>query len=258
MKLALTIAGLDPSAGAGVLADIKTLSNFGIYGMGIVTSLTAQNSQGVNLSQPTAPNIIIRQMEAIFADFDIAAIKIGMLGSRAIAVSVGRFLRDIGFDKPVILDPILTSSSGATLLDPVALNAMVRELVPISTLVTPNLREASVLAEIPVKTEKAMYEAAKAIRELGPQAVLITGGHLKDRAMDLLYDGEEFFEPASKKVNKEVHGTGCHLSTAITANMAAGMTLYEAVRGAKAYMDELFSRWIFKPGAGQGYFIDHR
>lgn len=258
MKIALTIAGLDPSGGAGILADIKTFSNFGVYGMGIVTTVTAQNSQGVNVSHPLTPNILIRQLESIFADFDVAAIKIGMLGSRAVAVSVGRFLRDIGFEKPIILDPILTSSSGATLLDPVALNSMIRELVPIATLITPNLREASVLAEIPVKTEKNMYEAAEAIRGLGPQAVLVTGGHLKERAMDLLYDGEEFFELASKKVNKDVHGTGCHLSTAIAANMAAGMTLYEAVRSAKAYMDELFSRWIFKPGSGQSYFIDHR
>jgi hydroxymethylpyrimidine/phosphomethylpyrimidine kinase len=191
----------------------------------------------VNVSHPLTPNILIRQLESVFADFDVAAIKIGMLGSRAVAVSVGRFLRDIGFEKPIILDPILTSSSGATLLDPVALSSMIRELVPIATLITPNLREASVLAEVPVKTEKAMYEAARAIRDLGPKAVLITVGHLK---------------------NKDVHGTGCHLSAAIAANMAAGMTLYEAVRGAKAYIDELFSRWVFKPGAGQSYFIDHR
>ncbi|MBI5528621.1 MAG: bifunctional hydroxymethylpyrimidine kinase/phosphomethylpyrimidine kinase [Deltaproteobacteria bacterium] len=258
MKLALSIAGLDPSAGAGMLADVKTFSTFGVYGMGVATALTAQNSRGVDISHPLNPGIVIRQLEAIFADFDLSAIKIGMLGSRSVAIAVGRFLRDINFEKPIVLDPILTSSSGATLLDPVALNAMIREILPIAEVVTPNLREASVLAEVPVKGEKDMYEAAKAIHEMGPKAVLITGGHLKERAMDLLFDGEEFFELASKKVGKEIHGTGCHLSAAIAANMAAGMTLYEAVRGAKAYIDELFSRWIFRPGSGQGYFLDHR
>lgn len=258
MKIALSIAGYDPSAGAGILADIKVFSSMGVYGFGATTAITAQNSTDITVVSPISSSMVIRQIEMLFADFHIDAIKIGMVASKSNIVSITRFLKDIGYSGPVVLDPIIVSSTGASIMDPISVKTLIKEMIPISTVVTPNLREASVICEMVVKDLEGMMEAARKIHNLGAQYVVIKGGHLKDEAIDILYDGEEFVKMRSKKISKEVHGTGCHFSAAICANLASSMNIYESVRGAKAFMDELFSRWVFKPGRGMYYFIDHR
>ncbi len=258
MKIALSIAGYDPSAGAGILADIKVFSSMGVYGFGVSTAITAQNSTDLTVVSPISNSMIIRQLELLFADFHIDAIKIGMISSRSNIITVTRFLRDIGYSGSIVLDPIIISSTGASIMDPISVRTLIKEMLPISTVITPNLREASIICEIPVKDTESMMEAARRIHNMGAQYVVIKGGHLKDEAIDILYDGEEFIKISSKKIPKEVHGTGCHFSAAICANLASNMDIYESVRGAKSYMDELFARWIFKPGRGMYYFIDHR
>ncbi len=258
MKIALSIAGYDPSAGAGILSDIKVFSSMGVYGFGVTTSITAQNSTDLTVVSPISSSMIIRQLELLFADFHIDAIKIGMISSRSNIIAVARFLKDIGYSGPIILDPIIVSSTGASIMDPISVRSLIKEMIPISTVVTPNIREATVLCEHIVKDVESMMEAARRIHNMGAQYVVVKGGHLKEDAVDILYDGEEFTKISSKKIPKEVHGTGCHFSAAITANLASGMDIYESVRGAKSYMDELFARWIFKPGRGMYYFIDHR
>ncbi len=258
MKIALSIAGYDPSAGAGILADIKVFSSMGVYGFGVTTAITAQNSTDLTVVSPITSAMVIRQLELLFADFHIDAIKIGMMASKSNIISITRFLKDIGYSGSIVLDPIIVSSTGASIMDPISVRTLIKEMIPISTVVTPNLREASVLCEMVVKDVESMMEAARRIHNLGAQYIVVKGGHLKDEAIDILYDGEEFIKVTSKKINKEVHGTGCHFSAAICANLASNMDIYESVRGAKSYMDELFARWVFKPGRGMHYFIDHR
>jgi hydroxymethylpyrimidine/phosphomethylpyrimidine kinase len=258
MKTALSIAGLDPSGGAGVLADVRVFSAFGVYGMAVVSALTAQNSRGVSLTSPLNPNMVVRQLDSLFSDFDISAVKIGMLGTRQMVSAIGKFLSDSGFGGPVVLDPIIRSSSGALLLDPQALRALKRELLPHITLIKPNLHEASMLSETPVETVVDMREAAGVIAGMGAGAVLITGGHLKTRATDVLLDDRGFAEFTSKRLPKEVHGTGCHLSAAITAGLARGVPVRDAVAEAKKYLDRLLEKGTFKPGSGVEYFTDCR
>jgi hydroxymethylpyrimidine/phosphomethylpyrimidine kinase len=258
MKIALSIAGYDPSAGAGILADIKVFSSMGVYGFGVTTAITAQNSTDLTVVSPISSSMVTRQLELLFADFHIDAIKIGMVSSKSNIVAISRFLRDIGFSGPIVLDPIIVSSTGASIMDPISVRTLIKEMIPISTVVTPNLREASVLCEMIIKDTESMMEAARRIHNMGARYVVVKGGHLKDEATDILYDGEEFIKISSKKISKEVHGTGCHFSAAIAANLASSMDIYESVRGAKSFIDELFARWIFKPGRGMYYFIDHR
>ncbi|MFA6034894.1 MAG: bifunctional hydroxymethylpyrimidine kinase/phosphomethylpyrimidine kinase [Myxococcota bacterium] len=254
MRVALSIAGFDPSGGAGVLADMRAFASFGVYGMAVVTAITAQNSTGVHMAHPLSRLHILHQLEDIFSDFTVSAVKIGMLRSRTAALTVARFLRTCEGQPPIVLDPVLVSSSGRLLLDPVALRAVKHELLHQCSLVTPNLREASVLSGRPVETVEDMERAAMVIRQYGPGAVLVKGGHLKSAATDVFFDGDRFLRLKGKRSRLDVHGTGCHLSAAIAAHLAVGMPMDKSVESAKVFMEKMFARRTFKPGAGMHYF----
>ncbi|ACM30309.1 bifunctional hydroxymethylpyrimidine kinase/phosphomethylpyrimidine kinase [Rhizobium rhizogenes] len=234
----LSIAGSDPSGGAGIQADLKAFSARGVYGMAALTALTAQNTQGVSGVHPVPPQFVADQTEAIFADVRVDAIKIGMIANAAIAEAVADALaphRDI----PIVLDPVMIAKGGAALLAADAVDVLTRRLLPLATLLTPNLPEAAALLHEPVaENRETMARQAQALAKLGPLAVLIKGGHLdSDESPDVLAspEGLIWFE-ASRVPTKNTHGTGCTLSSALAAEIAKGATLAEAVATAKHYL----------------------
>ena len=236
----LSIAGSDPSGGAGIQADLKTFAALGCHGMAVVTALTAQNTRGVSAVHLLPPEFVLSQIAMVFADIRVDAVKVGMLGSAAIVEAVARGLRDHG-DVPVVLDPVLVATSGAVLGDDAVIAAMRRDLFPGATVVTPNLAEAGRLAGQPVSAEReAMAAAATTLRGAGPAAWLLKGGHGEEStADDVLVDasGAQWFS-ASRIATRNTHGTGCTLSSAIAAYLANGMALGDAVAHAKAYLTQ--------------------
>ena len=234
----LTIAGFDPSAGAGVLADIKTFAALHCYGIAAVSALTAQNTQGVQALMPVPADFLAAQIDALFADTDIAAVKIGMLGTRA---NIGTVAQKLSTYKPrhVVLDPVMRASSGDELATEDLTDALIHHLAPLVTLVTPNLAEAAQLAHISVPTSiDEMRAGAVKLCNAGFKAVLIKGGHLDGAdAVDLFFDGENFRVFAAPRiVTENTHGTGCTLSSAIAASLASGLTLADAIDIAKRYV----------------------
>ncbi len=248
---ALTIAGSDSGGGAGIQADLKTFSAFRVFGMSAVTALTAQNSLGVHEVVNLPPAFVARQIDVVLDDFGADAVKIGMLSTGEIARTVGERLRAHGLRK-VVVDPVMIAKSGDTLLPPDARAALVAEVLPLAEVVTPNLPEAAALAGMPVETEAEMEEAARRIRALGPRTVLVKGGHLKEAATDILWDGRSFTRFAAERVEStNNHGTGCTFSAAIAASLARGLALADAVREAKAYVTAAISSG-FAAGHGVG------
>src|SRR5687767_3197985 len=187
---ALTIAGSDSGGGAGIQADLKTFSAFRVFGMSVVTAITAQNSVGVHAVHDVPAAVVSAQIDAVLDDFGADAIKIGMLSSTPIIDAVAGKLR--GRSMPLVLDPVMVAKGGAALLQPTARAALIKEMLPLGHVVTPNLPEAASLADMAVETEADMEEAARRIHRLGPRHVLVKGGHLKDAATDLLFDGRTF------------------------------------------------------------------
>jgi hydroxymethylpyrimidine/phosphomethylpyrimidine kinase len=245
MRVVLTIAGFDPSGGAGVLADCKTFAAFGCFGTAVITSLTAQNTVAVYGAYHQPAEVVRAQLEPVIADFEIAAVKLGMLPNRACIETVAEIIERCALPH-VVLDPVIRSSSGYELIDEAALAALIELLLPLARVVTPNLSEAERLAGQPVQDLAQMEQAAQCIRALcrarsvkraAPGAVLIKGGHLPGEAIDLLDDGEtvRLFR-APKIATHNTHGTGCTLSAAIAAALALGDTLPEAVQRAKQYV----------------------
>jgi hydroxymethylpyrimidine/phosphomethylpyrimidine kinase len=237
VPVAVTIAGSDSGAGAGVQADLKTFSALGVYGATIITALTAQNTQGVFGIHEVPADFITAQIDAVFSDFDVAAVKIGMLGSGAAIEAVAAGLGRHGARK-VVLDPVMAASSGEKLLRADSIDAL-RRLIATTDLLTPNLHEAALLLDTSVAAdENEMRRQAQALLALGPGAVLIKGGHGNGpESVDLLIDAEastRFAAPRSETRN--THGTGCTLSSAIAAGLAKGRALADAVRDAKAYV----------------------
>ena len=251
MKNILTIAGSDSSGGAGIQADLKTFSALGTYGMSVITAVTAQNTCGVTKVQDIDVDIVKAQIDAIFDDIRVDAIKIGMVSNQEIIKAIAERLR---YYEPevVVLDPVMISKSGYDLLAPDACATLIKELVPLATLITPNIAEAKIISDINVKNKVDMVIAAKKIKTMGPRYVLVKGGHLDDRADDLLYDGEygRWFE-GERIATKNTHGTGCTLSSAIAAFIAKGNTVEEAVRAAKNYVRVAISHSL-DIGKGQG------
>ncbi len=233
---ALTIAGSDSGGGAGIQADLKTFSAFEVFGMSAVTAVTAQSSLGVLGVLDLPPEFVGRQIDAVLDDLGADAIKTGMLATKDIVGTVaGRLRAHRG--APVVVDPVMIASSGDPLLQPAAREVLVRELLPLATLVTPNLHEAAVLADMAVDSEADMAEAARRIGALGPRHVLVKGGHLKDAATDVLWDGRTLTRfPAPRVEGPATHGTGCTYSAAIAAGLARGHALIEAITEAKAYV----------------------
>lgn len=235
--IALTIAGSDSGGGAGIQADLKTFSALGAYGASVITAITAQNTRAVTAVQLIEPAIIRAQLAAVFNDLPPQAVKIGMLGSPENIRAVADFLRQYR-DIPLVLDPVMVAKSGDKLLQDEAIAALRDELLPLATLITPNLPEAAVLLGRDISTAADMSQATGELRALGAPAVLLKGGHLQTTdSNDLLDDGmETLWLPAPRHPGRNTHGTGCTLSSAITAYLARGASLREAVEQGKAYI----------------------
>jgi hydroxymethylpyrimidine/phosphomethylpyrimidine kinase len=235
----LTIAGFDPSSGAGVTADIKTIAAHGCYGVACLTALTVQSTAGVRKLQAVSPDLITQTLDEISSDIDIAAVRIGMLGSARVAKAVLEFLTTRPTPN-VVLDPILKSSSGANLLDRTGAKFLAEKLLPLATVVTPNVDEAAVLTGMAVTNPDQMRSAAHKLHQMGSPAVVITGGHL-EKAIDLLSfvtkrgTEQEVFKSARLRSNS-THGTGCAFATSVACHLALGRGLPEAVLLAKAYV----------------------
>ncbi|QKK27439.1 bifunctional hydroxymethylpyrimidine kinase/phosphomethylpyrimidine kinase [Rhizobium hidalgonense] len=242
----LSIAGSDPSGGAGIQADLKAFSARGVYGMAVLTALTAQNTQGVSGVHLVPPQFVADQINAVFADVRVDAVKIGMIANagiaEAVAAALSASLAAAPADRraiPVVIDPVMIAKGGAALLAPEAVDVLTRRLLPLATLLTPNLPEAAALLHQPVATDRAeMAAQAEQLRALGPAAVLVKGGHLdSDESPDVLATagGLHWFE-ALRVPTKNTHGTGCTLSSALAAELAKGAPVQEAVAIAKDYL----------------------
>ena len=236
MKTALTIAGSDCSGGAGIQADLKTMTMNGVYAMSAITALTAQNTTGVRAIQEATPDFLKQQIDAVFEDIYPDAVKIGMVASsELIRVIVDRLKY---YDaKNVVIDPVMVASAGSSLLEQNAVETLINELLPISTLVTPNIPEAQVLSGMSIQNKEDMIAAAKRIGDSYHCAVLLKGGHSINDANDLLYANDELVWFEGKRINNpNTHGTGCTLSSAIASNLAKGFTLTESIQRAKDYI----------------------
>ena len=248
---ALTIAGSDSGGGAGIQADLKTFSAFRVFGMSVLTAVTAQNSVGVQGVFNLPPEFVGRQLDSVLSDFGADAVKIGMLSTAPIIAEVAGRLRALA-QGHVVLDPVMIAKSGDSLLEPDARAALVKEMLPLATVVTPNLHEAGALAGMAVATEPDMEEAARRILALGPRYVLVKGGHLEEAATDILWNGREFTRfTAARLPSTSTHGTGCTFSAAIAAGLARRQPLGDAIREAKAYVTAAI-REGFRPGRGVG------
>jgi hydroxymethylpyrimidine/phosphomethylpyrimidine kinase len=246
--VALTIAGSDPSGGAGIQADLKTFHQFGVYGEAVVTLITVQNSKRVDRVEYLSPDLVVSQVRSVIEDIPPGAAKTGALGDRWIVEALAELAG--GFSFPLVVDPVMISKHGNPLVSDEAREAIRRRLIPIAALVTPNLHEASALAGMEVKNVKAMREAAQRIAALGARGVLVKGGHLKSDATDvLLYDGEWYEFPAPRLETPHTHGTGCTYSAAITSELAKGTSMPSAVARAKTFIWEAIRS---NPGLGGG------
>jgi len=248
-SVALTIGGSDPSGGAGIQADLKTFHQFGVYGMSVLTLVTVQNTQRVSVVQPLDPALVASQLEAVLEDIPPAAAKTGALGTAGIIMEIAD--RAVDFRFPLVVDPVMISKHGAPLIAGDARSALLGSLIPRAFLITPNLQEAEALAGIPVTDVREMEVAARLIADLGPAAVLVKGGHLADKAVDVLYwKGTVRHFVADKITTVHTHGTGCTYSAAITAALAKGRSLPDAVEIAKRFITVAIQT---NPGIGKGF-----
>ena len=247
----MTIAGFDPSAGAGILADIKTISAFGCFGVAAITSLTLQNTQGVFGAYHQTREAVRGQLEPLFEDFEIGAIKSGMLPTREVIEEVAEAISARSI-KHVVVDPVVRSTSGYDLIDDTALASLIDLLFPLASLVTPNRAEAERITGLEINDLSQMEQAARRIFSLGPRAVLIKGGDVKDeKATDLLIDSGGAVAFSSERVDsRNTHGTGCTLSSAIACLLASGYTLRAGLPLAKQYIVEAITN---APGLGKGH-----
>jgi len=258
MKHLLTIAGSDSSGGAGIQADLKTFAAHGVFGMSVITAVTAQNTCGVTQVQDITPEVITAQIDAVFTDIRVDGVKIGMVSRTESIHAIAEALKKW---KPplVVVDPVMISKSGYPLLQPEACDALIKELLPLATLLTPNLPEAEAICGFAIKTEEEMEKAAAHIISLGARAVLVKGGHLENSADDYLYNGKEgIWLPGERIVTEHTHGTGCTLSSALASNLAKGLSLEEAVKASKAYVTKAIQHGIAL-GHGHGpthHFVD--
>jgi len=237
----LTIAGFDPSCGAGIAADLKTFAAHGCYGVAAITSLTVQSTQGVTSVHHTPSAELRAQLDALAADSEIAAVKIGMLGNRANAAAVAEFLDAHKFAH-VVHDPVMKSSSGAELLDATGIKFVATELLKRASVITPNVPEAEILTGVAIKELADMEAAARKLVEMGARAVILKGGHM-ERAIDVLFDGAELVQLSGDRVKSDnMHGTGCAFASALAAQLAAGRSLFEAATLAKAYVTKAIEK----------------
>jgi hydroxymethylpyrimidine/phosphomethylpyrimidine kinase len=251
MNIALTIAGSDSGGGAGIQADLKTFHHFGVFGTSVITAITAQNTVGVTEWEAVRPALVKSQIEAVASDLRPSAFKTGMLGTGDVIRVVARQILEHRLEH-YVLDPVMVATSGDLLIENEAVAAIKSELLPLADLVTPNTDEASVLVGFPVMNESDMQRAALAIASMGPKAVLVKGGHIhgdNTTAVDYLYDGTFTVYRHDRIDTRNTHGTGCTLSAAITALLANGSSLRDAVQLATDYVHEAIAT---APGLGHG------
>ncbi|HZP45798.1 MAG TPA: bifunctional hydroxymethylpyrimidine kinase/phosphomethylpyrimidine kinase [Candidatus Binataceae bacterium] len=262
LKVALAIGGSDPGGGAGIQADLKTFAACGVYGYSALTAVIAQNSSRVNEVAPVDARLLRSQLALLVEEYPPDAVKIGALATAANVRAVARAIAELKLPNPVI-DPVMVSTSGVALLDKAGAAELISELLPRAALVTPNLPEAEALGGMAIASAAAMRAAARAIRRLGPRAVLIKGGHPlrradgrgNDRIVDLLFDGRRFVEFSGARIGAGAHGTGCAFAAAITAFMARGFDLEDAIRRARRFMNSAL-RESFTLGGGRP-LLDH-
>ena len=248
LESALTIAGSDPSGGAGIQADLKTFHQLGVYGQSAITLLTVQNTLGVRQVEVMPVDLVLRQIEAVIEDIPPAAAKTGALGNPEIIEAIGHSAARWTF--PLIVDPVLLSKDGSSLASGNACDAFRRHLVPRATLLMPNLPEASALCGFPVETIDDMSTAADALLDMGAGAVLVKGGHLPGDPVDLFADSGRRIEfPVSRIDTRHTHGTGCTYSAAVTARLAHGLDIVQAIREAKLFVTQAIRT---NPGLGHG------
>jgi hydroxymethylpyrimidine/phosphomethylpyrimidine kinase len=259
MKRALTIAGSDSGGGAGIQADLKTFAAHGVYGICALTALTAQNTLGVQGVFEVPADFVGLQIDSVIGDIGADAVKIGMLSNTGIIEMVAAKVREYALG-PVVLDPVMVAKGGDPLLREEARGALIKILLPLATIVTPNIPEAEVLCGFAIGDRASMRRAARAILELGAKAVVVKGGHLDDReeSLDLLFDGKDFREFSSPRIaSKNSHGTGCSFSSAIAASLALGLPLGEALVSAKEYITRIIAASV-ELGLGHGHGpMDH-
>jgi hydroxymethylpyrimidine/phosphomethylpyrimidine kinase len=251
MKRILTIAGSDSGGGAGIQADLKTITLLGGFGMSVLTALTAQNTVGVSGIHPVPPDFIGQQLDAVLTDIGADAVKTGMLHNPEVIEVVCNRLSAYGIKK-VVVDPVMVAKGGDVLLEPIAQETLIARLVPVSFVVTPNIPEAEVLSKKSIKNEEDVREAARAIHGMGAEYVLIKGGHLDGPATDCLYDGNDFFEFSKTRVDtRHTHGTGCVYSAAIATYLGMELDVMEAVKRAKDFIHTAI-RFGLPLGSGHG------
>ncbi|HEX2871355.1 MAG TPA: bifunctional hydroxymethylpyrimidine kinase/phosphomethylpyrimidine kinase [Polyangiaceae bacterium] len=249
----LVVAGSDSGGGAGIQADIKTITMLGGFAMTAVTALTAQNTLGVEDVLPIDPRFVALQMKSVLTDIGADAIKTGMLGSARVVEAVAAVCESTAFGIPLVVDPVMVAKGGARLLDKGAHDALVLRLLPLASLLTPNVPEAEVLTGMTIKTTRDLERAADALLALGPSAVLMKGGHLEgDTVVDLLRtaDGAQHVFEGPRIISRSTHGTGCTLASAIAAGIAEGLTLQGAVARARDYVVKAIR---LAPGLGKGH-----
>ncbi|MBC8536803.1 bifunctional hydroxymethylpyrimidine kinase/phosphomethylpyrimidine kinase [Feifania hominis] len=236
MKTALSIAGSDCSGGAGIQADIKTMSAIGVFGMSVIVSVVAENTSRVISIEDVSPKLIADQIDAVFEDIEVDAVKVGMLSTPACMAAVAEKLRQYR-PRHIVIDPVMYAKNGCPLMQESSIGTLIDTVIPLATLLTPNIPEAEKIAGMPIKTVDDMKTAARRIAGLGARAVLIKGGHYIGDAEDILYDGSAFYPYVRRRIDtKNTHGTGCTLSSAIASYLALGESLPGAVERAKEYV----------------------
>ena len=251
MKKILSIAGSDCSGGAGIQADLKTFSAHGLFGMSVIVSVVAENTVRVIEIQDVRPDMIQKQIDAIFEDIVPDAVKIGMLSGPDCMAAVAEKLREY---KPanVVIDPVMYAKNGCPLMDPESVSTLIREIVPFADVLTPNIPEAEKISGIKIQCVEDMKRAAEIIHRMGCRTVLVKGGHAEGDALDILFDGESFSSFSVPRIDtKNTHGTGCTYSSAIASNLALGMSIDRAVERAKAYVTTAIAHAL-PIGSGNG------
>jgi hydroxymethylpyrimidine/phosphomethylpyrimidine kinase len=249
MKTALTIAGSDPTGGAGLQADLKVFRHFGVYGLSVVSAVTAQNTVGVDSLFPVDRNAFEKQLRILLSDIRPDAVKIGMLYSTWAVDFLAELFSRNEFGN-IVIDPVTVSSSGMSLVDEGTLELIRSRLFPSSRVITPNIYEATVLTGVMIEGKGGMEEAARSLKSMGPEVVVITGGHLEGKATDLYFDGT-FHLVEGERIKGEYHGTGCAFSSAVTALLAIGHTPFESVRKANEFVRKAMEK-AHRPGGGMG------
>ena len=258
MKNLLTIAGSDCSGGAGIQADLKTFAAHGTFGMSVIVSVVAENTARVIDIQDVTPDMIKKQMDAVFEDIFPDAVKIGMLSTPECMQAVAEKLTEY---KPqnVVIDPVMYAKNGCALMQPYAIDTLIKTIIPLADVLTPNIPEAEKIAGMEIKTVADMEAAAKKICAMGCKGIVVKGGHHIGNAVDVLFDGKEFYHFETERINtKNTHGTGCTFSSAIAANLANGLSVSEAVKNAKSYVTKAIEHSL-AIGKGCGpthHFVD--